>query len=103
MARTDPRPRAWHHKDPFDHARHLPYLRWKAQCRFRKEPVELTIEDWFALWADPEVWRQRGRRGDAYAITRIDPELAWSYGNCVIVTRREQCQMAQEKSTKSRI
>ena len=103
MARTDIRPHAWHYKDPFDHARHMPFLRWRAQCHYRKEPVELTIEDWFLLWADPEVWRKRGRQGDAYAITRIDPELPWSYANCRVVTRREQCQMAQQKSTESRI
>ena len=103
MARTDPRPLAWYYPDPFDHARHLPYLRFKAQCNYRKEKVELSIEDWFLLWADPAVWSKRGRAGDSYAITRINSELPWSLANCVIVTRKEQCRMAQQRSTESRI
>ena len=100
---SGPRPYAWHYKDPFDHERHLPYLRFRAQCLYRKEAIELTIEDWFDLWKDPLVWAQRGRGSDNYSITRIDRELPWRYDNCVIITRREQAQASQRRGVEIRL
>jgi hypothetical protein len=96
---TGPKPTAWIYKDPFDHERHIPYLRWRAQCVFRKEAVDLPIEDWFELWKDPKVWANRGRHSSAYVLKRINDHEPWSYVNCVIITRREHIQMIRAEQT----
>lgn len=84
------RPKAWIYKDPFDHQRHLPFLKARAQAKYRDEPWELTPEDWFSLWSTPELWAQRGRHADSLCLVRIDQEGSWSMNNVEIIVRLEQ-------------
>lgn len=83
-----PRPQAWIHKDPLMHEMNMPFLRARAQCKFRNEPFELTFDDWYAIWRDH--WHLRGRGIDDYCLVRIDDSLPWSVNNCQIQQRREQ-------------
>jgi len=88
-----PRPQVWIEKDPIQHKKYEPWLRFKAQCAFRDEECDITFEDWKTIWPD-ELWAQRGRHADNLAMTREDPEGAWTLDNVIIVTRREQLQRA---------
>lgn len=89
------RPQVWTYSDRFDHERHEPYLRARAQWNFRGEENDLTFEQWCELWT-PELWPQRGRKTmrshgvENYALTRIDPEKPWTMTNVEVVTRTEQ-------------
>ena len=102
MNKAHQRPRAWKYKDPFDHERHLPYLRSRSQCAYRGEEFELSFEDWCELWPTPELWRQRGRHSEDLTMTRIDPELPWNINNCVVMTRREQISRQNTRNMESR-
>ena len=88
-------------KDEFDHIRYEPYLRAKAQWNFRGEENDLTFAEWCELWK-PEFWYKRGRKTmrshgeDSYTLTRIDPELPWTWNNVEITTREEQIRRARE-------
>jgi hypothetical protein len=75
------------HKDPFEHARYIPYLRARAQCNFRHEEFLLTFRDWCDFWSTEQLWLARGRAVTDLALTRIDPEKAWSRTNCCIINR----------------
>lgn len=77
------------YKDEFDHVRHIAYLRMKAQCKFRSEPFDLTIEEFFELWPQ-ELWSQRGMRAEQLVMVRQDPEGSWTKSNCLVVTRYQQ-------------
>ena len=81
------RPHTWHHQDPLKHQMHMPYLRSKAQARFRGEAWELTFDDYYELWRDH--WEFRGRGLDDLIMSRQHENLAWSRDNCHIVTRRD--------------
>jgi hypothetical protein len=72
--------------DPLDHARHRAFLQQKAQCNFRKEGWEFTIEEYFEIWHE-HVWAQRGKKNDSLVMTRVDIEKPWSLDNCVLVLR----------------
>ena len=67
--------------------RHRAYVRHKAQCAFRGEGFELTVEDWQQFWPTELQWQRRGRSRDDLMMTRVDPELPWSKTNCCLVTR----------------
>ena len=99
MLRTPgkPRPGAWKYPNPFDHARHSPYLRAKAQCDFRKEEFLLSFEDWCAFWSTPELWKRRGRARTNLSLIRIDPEKPWHRDNCCIVERQTQLNIKNKR------
>lgn len=76
-------------KDELEHEKHWGYLRWRAQCKFRKEEVEMTMEEYFEIWRD-DLWPQRGRQPESLVMIRVDVEKPWSLDNCIIVTRHQQ-------------
>jgi hypothetical protein len=85
------RPHVWiTGTDPKTHGMLIPYLRHKAQARYRAELFDLTFDEYKELWW--ELWEQRGRRSEDLCMTRIDPEGVWTKDNCEIITRREHCQ-----------
>jgi hypothetical protein len=69
----------------------------RAQCRFRKEPYELTFEDWQSIWADPDEFAQRGRQRLSIILTRIDDEKSWTMDNVEKITRLEQLRRSNKK------
>lgn len=84
------RPNAWVYKDPFDHARHKPFLRARAQANFRAEEWLLTFEDWCSFWSTEDLWACRGRGRHDLCLSRIDFDGAWAVNNCEIVERIHQ-------------
>jgi len=89
--RALPRPQCWKFSDPFDHVRHNAWLKMKSQADFRKEPWELSVEDFFKLWPTQEIWGQRGRASHNLCASRIDDEKPWSAENVELVTRKISC------------
>ena len=90
QGRSAPRPNSWKYEDMFDRIRHVPYLRQKAQCKFRGEAFELTFENFCTLWDTEEKWCARGRNRADLVLTRIDIQGPWSMTNVEIITRGEQ-------------
>lgn len=76
-------------KDEIEHQKHWGYLRWRAQCKYRGEEVEMTMEEYFAFWPN-DLWVQRGRKPHELVMIRTDVEKPWSLDNCQIVTRYQQ-------------
>jgi hypothetical protein len=74
--------------DPLLHAQHIAFLRARAQARYRKEPWELSLDHYFALWQG--CWEQRGRSRNSLVLARIDLEGGWTIDNVEITTRYEQ-------------
>lgn len=85
--REGSRPQRWKYKDPDLHARHVPFLRARAQAVFRKESWLLTFEEFVELWGDQ--WQYRGRAGHALVMARRDPALPWSKANTFLIQRGE--------------
>jgi hypothetical protein len=75
--------------DPFAHKQYVAWSRHKAQALFRKEPYDLSFDDWMKFWCKNDFWQRRGRQMDSLVLTRYDPDLAWTKKNCVIVERKE--------------
>ena len=59
----------------------------KAQAKFRREPWELSLDDYRIIWQD--YWHLKGRLGDEYALTRIDINKSWNINNIKVLTRKE--------------
>lgn len=78
------------HSDPKRHSQYRAWQRMKAQAKFRKEPFELSFEDYYTIWDDK--WDQRGRGSDNYCITRITVKKSWNKDNVVIMKRLDQLQ-----------
>lgn len=85
-------------KDPFDHDRHVAFLRSRAQAAYRNEPWEITLEEFFKIWHDPEVWNNRGRSSDSWALTRKNVHKPWSYKNVQLLRRKEQLELSRQRS-----
>jgi hypothetical protein len=86
--------------DPFDHERHIAYLRWRCQATYRGEDVELTLAEWFAIWSTPELWARRGRRVDDICLIRKDIHAPWRRGNLALIDRRTQLTMSNRRNYK---
>jgi hypothetical protein len=84
-----PRPHTWKYgADEFRHSMHMPFLKSKAQAKFRNEEFNLTFDEFYDLWKDR--WTQRGRNPDDYCMTRDDVEKPWQKNNILIISRNEQ-------------
>lgn len=81
--------------DPYKHELYYAWAKHKSQAAYRQEAYELTWEDWQKIWHKPELFWGRGRKPHDLAMTRRDPEAAWSLTNCIVVTRLEQLRMAR--------
>lgn len=88
--RSNLRPQCWRFKDPFDHVRHEAYMKNVVQWRYRGEPFDLTIEEYFELWT-PELWAKRGRVRGSVCLTRKDITQPWTRDNVEIVPRYQSC------------
>lgn len=95
-----PRDFMWIYKDPLEHSMHLPFLRARAQASYRKEPWELTFEDWKILWKDR--WHLRGRDPDDLCMTRDDWDLPWNLDNIIIMIRKDFVQKQKDEYAKRR-
>jgi hypothetical protein len=88
-----------HFQDPVDHARHIAYWRWLSQARYRGEPTDLTLEQWFKVWT-PELWARRGRGVDDLCLIRGPKSNEWRLGNLAIVSRRTQLTISNRQTYK---
>ena len=90
--RSGPRPDKRRFPDPIDHERFIAWHRARVQARFRDEPWDLTVEDWFQLWTKAK-WAKRGRGRDDLCMIRKDHTLSWCVGNVKVVSRLFQLRM----------
>ena len=88
--------------EPYQHELFYAWHKHRSQARYRKEPYELTFEDWQKFWIKQEDFFARGRQPEDLCITRKDPDLAWSADNCEIVTRLEQLRRAKSWTMRKR-
>lgn len=80
-----------------DYLRHEMYYAWqkhKSQANYRKEPYDLTFEDWEKIWSNPTDFLNRGRKPEDLTLTRLDLDGAWTLDNCIVITRLEQLRRA---------
>lgn len=85
------RPHVWKcGPDPYKHSMYIPFLKIRAQAKYRGEEFDLEFEDFFQLWNG--FWEQRGRDRDALVMTRIEWQDPWHKDNITLITRTEQCQ-----------
>jgi hypothetical protein len=66
------------------------YSRFKAQCKFRGELLNLTLSEYRNLW-NKEEFEQRGRSLTSLVMTRIDEKDLWMNGNIQIIPRHQLC------------
>lgn len=100
MAVKKPRPHIWiSGPDEFKHSMYTPWLRSKAQAKFRKEEWNLTFDQFYDIWKNH--WTRRGRSPSDLSMMRIDPKHPWASNNIIILPRNEQiirsCQQTMEK------
>ena len=84
---SGPRPHTWKYQGIL-HDMHIPFLRSKAQAKFRSEIWELTLEEFYEIWKLD--WHNRGTKSDSACMSRIDTSLPWNKNNTVIIQRSEQ-------------
>jgi hypothetical protein len=85
------RPHLWiSGPDPRAHKQYGAFLLHRAQANYRKEPHELTFEQWAEIWNKDGAWEKRGRSIECVCLARQDLTLPWSVDNVEILTRREQ-------------
>jgi hypothetical protein len=72
--------------DPVTRDKYYAWLKHRAQAKFRKEPYELTWEDWSTLWSNDD-FLNRGRQPENLCISRRDPNDPWTLDNSEIITR----------------
>ena len=79
------------------HQMYIPWLRSRAQAKYRGEEWTLEFEHYFKVWDG--FWDQRGRDSEQLCMTRIDWEGDWTPENVELVTRKAHC--AKQKQWKS--
>ena len=82
--------------DEFDRVRHIPYLRQRAQAKYRNEAFDLTFEQYCSFWDTKEKWALRGRQPESLVLTRIDIAVAWTVSNVEVITRYAQLLRARQ-------
>jgi hypothetical protein len=73
--------------DEYKHKMYHPWQMAKAQANYRGEDWDLPFEDFFDLWDG--LWDQRGRNGEDYCLSRVDPTEPWARTNCEVRIRKE--------------
>lgn len=82
------RPGAWATgPDPLKHDMYMPFLRARAQAKFRNESWDLTFDDFYSIWANE--WTNKGQKGYQLCLTREDIDAAWTKSNCFLITRAD--------------
>jgi hypothetical protein len=99
-----PTPEKWlSGPDPHRHEMFTAWHKHRAQARFRKEPYELSFEDFITVWGSYTEFKCRGKTPESLCMTRRIDSGAWSVANCEIITRYEQlCRSAKLKIGKPR-
>lgn len=65
------------------------YSRAKALAKYNRQEWAFTIDTWWDMWQDGDLWQHRGREPHQYCMVRLDPIEAWGPHNCIIVARRQ--------------
>lgn len=73
--------------DPVRHDQYIAWARMRAQAHFRREPWDMSYDDFVAAWGDR--WSERGRRSHSTMLVRIDCSQAWSLDNVHLINRGE--------------
>jgi hypothetical protein len=73
--------------DPLRHDKFVGWHRHRSQALYRREPYELSFEDFEQAWG--MLWHQRGRHRNDYCLTRRDAKDPWSKDNTQVITRGE--------------
>ena len=63
------------------------YLRLKSQSNYRKEPFNLTEQEFMEVWKDKI--HLKGRAKGQLRMTRIDRTLPWDKDNIIVGTQKE--------------
>lgn len=84
--RPGPRPHVWKVPGEIPHQQHRAWSQSRAQAHFRKEPWDLSFEQFQQLWGDQ--WSQRGRGQDDLCLCRLDPQGSWHPDNLEIMVRK---------------
>ncbi len=101
-AKRRPRPNTWlSGPDPLTHEKYYAWLKHKSQAKYRREPHELTVEQWLEIWPD-EKFLYRGKQPDNWVLTRIDTDGAWSVDNVEIITRYDQLLRSMAEKVRAR-
>ena len=88
-------PHKWIHSDPFDHERYMPFLKARAQARFRNQEWSLSFEEFCAVWTR-EAWVKRGRDSQSLGMSRIDYNQGWHALNVCLRTRADMVAISNE-------
>lgn len=80
------------------HKMYQPWLCARAQANFRKEGFDLTFEQWCELWMP--LWHRRGRKPDDVCMTRVDIERPWTWGNVIIIERKDHFEIQNQQKSK---
>jgi len=82
-----PRPQMWvTGPDKQRHDMYMPFLRARAQAKFRSEGWELTFDNFCDIWKDN--WNRRGRGTHSLCMARIDYEGDWTLNNVELIERK---------------
>lgn len=84
--------------DPVRHQQYRAWAQQANQARWRGEGWSIPFDQWLEIWGD--LWKDRGRRLEAWCMTRRDWDLEWSSDNVEVVTRREFLERAREARPK---
>lgn len=96
-----PRPHTWIvGPDQHRHQLYVDCQRARAQARYRGEEWLITESEYIDLWMKDDQHLSKGRGRYDLTMTRLDPELAWTRDNVVIMTRLDhlrRCNLGQSR------
>lgn len=84
------------YKDDLTTKKYRAFVQQRNQANFRKEDWNMLFEEWQELWGDK--FHLKGRSRESYVMTRLDPALAWSKDNCMVLQRKDQFKHANKVS-----
>lgn len=91
QGRPGPRPFMWKTgPDPRTHQQYTAWLKARSQAAYRREPWQLTFEQYQEIWGD--LWESRGRTRTSLCLSRRDYDLGWDLANVEVLTRQEHAQ-----------
>jgi len=65
----------------------LKWQRHRAQAKFRREPYQLTFDQWLEAWQQSGHIHKMGRRLGDYTLIRVDTEQPWHRDNIKVISR----------------
>jgi hypothetical protein len=100
MPKTGLRPHTWKIQGEIPHQQYLAWLQSRAQASYRKEPFELTFEQYQELWQG--FWDRKGRSINDYCLSRLDPSGSWAVSNLAVMPRLEHIRRQKEFTMEKR-